>query len=81
LRLEGTGPQLRFVDVDVDVAAAMSLNRHSISRQGALITLSMTTPWLATDVAVYEPLKLPRSLWPQRSRTVAAPAGMPSALH
>ena len=50
-------------------------------RQGELVTLSMTTPWLGTDDAVYEPVNDPRSVWLQRSRTVAAPVGMPSALH
>src|SRR5512144_2187193 len=49
--------------------------------QGVLVTLSMTTPWLGIDDAVYEPLKLPRSVWLQRSRTVAAPVGIPIALH
>src|SRR5665213_1404228 len=32
-------------------------------------------------VAVYDPLKLPRSVWLHRSRTLALPAGSPSALH
>ena len=48
---------------------------------GVLVTLSITTPWLGTEDAVYEPLNVPRSLWLHRSRAVAAPVGMPSALH
>ena len=43
--------------------------------------LSMATPWLGTDCAVYEPVNVPRSAWLQRSRTVAAPAGIPSDDH
>ena len=49
--------------------------------QGVLTTLSMTTLWLATLLAVYDPVKEPRSLLAQRSRTVAAPVGMPIWLH
>src|SRR3954453_19638551 len=41
----------------------------------------MPTPWLGIDDAVYEPLNVPRSVWLQRSRTVAAPVGIPRALH
>src|SRR5262245_10390485 len=55
-------------------------HRHR-ARQGMLVTLSITTPWLGTEAAVYEPLNVPRSVWLQRSRTAAAPAGMPRALH
>src|SRR4029079_5968618 len=32
----------------------------SPASQGVLVTLSMTTPWLGIDDAVYEPLNVPR---------------------
>src|SRR6185295_10959551 len=52
-------------------------------RYGALVTFSMTTSWLGTAAAVYEPMKVPKSAWLQRSRTFAVPAvrGRPSAVN
>jgi len=42
--------------------------------------LTKTTPWLGTEAAVYESVNFPRSVWLQRSRTLAEPAGNPMSV-
>src|SRR4051812_23022434 len=65
----------------VCIRVFLTRRRNARDRYFVLVTLSMTTPWLGTEEAVYESSKLPRSVCAHRSRTVAAPVGMPSALH